>query len=120
MKATRGDTLGFAYFLDVLRHWRDFLHANQMQHRRVLLRHCDCQVERPERGFRSVIGVRGVSQGRMKNTTAPTTRNTRVLRVNGAKMGPTATTVPISVTKHAPRTVFASSVQLMPNPSLTA
>src|SRR6266702_3714012 len=57
MKTARGDALGFPNFLDVLRHWPEFLHANQMKRRRVLFGHCDRQIECLERGSRAVISM---------------------------------------------------------------
>jgi hypothetical protein len=56
-EAERGDSLGFSHFLDVLRHSRDFLHANQMKHRGVLSGHCNRQFERFDSRFRPIIGM---------------------------------------------------------------
>src|SRR5213593_3957140 len=57
MEAARGNSLGFPYFLYVLRHRRNLFHANQMKRRRVLPGHSDCQIQRLERGLRSIIGM---------------------------------------------------------------
>ncbi len=54
------------------------------------------------------------------NTTAPTPRKITVFIVNGAKMRPSATTVPRSVTKQAAKIVLPYSVLLKPNSSITA
>src|ERR1039457_2059971 len=62
----------------------------------------------------------GVTNGRAAKTTtlAPTKINVRI--VKGAKMRPSAITVPRSFTKQAARMPLPKSVRLRPNSSMTA
>jgi len=53
-------------------------------------------------------------------TTMPVPRKINVLIVNGAKISPSATTVPRSVTKQAARMILPYSAVLNPNSSITA
>jgi hypothetical protein len=57
MESARGDPFRFPHLLDVFRHWRDFLDANEVKRRGILFGHCNRQVQRLESGFRPVVGM---------------------------------------------------------------
>jgi len=63
---------------------------------------------------------RGVSQGKTAKTTTATPAKISVLTVKGAKMKPSASTVPRSLMKQAASTVLPYSVLFSPNLSITA